>query len=379
MKKKGFISIFFLIVFLLLATTGCGKDDVQEAIYKKGLPKEDSPAFREFMRHELDLATDATLSYQNSTYTIMRSDKKGLRYYQYTDQEVDDFYSPFLSANKYPATKLYDLKTTEFLTKEKLIHNKLEYNLPEMTLDKKNVLKVKTKSGEKKIEFPSAKDKKVHLALAAVSKDSMLIQVDVYEKFKNGDLGDRQIYYLFLKSDLSKYRIVKEEELNSTIESGKLKEYLSVFPNVAKDGAYRKLFDKYIFDEKKNKVRKIKNTDILSKDGKYVYIKGAKEKETNVMPDGIQQIQTMDNYLKGNEKYEAQFKIDFKQIAKEMDLNAGDARIANIHYFNKDYVVLYISYHGKTIGTAGSVNVLIDLQKNKQQPTAYLVDLGIES
>lgn len=366
-------------MFLLLATTGCGKDDVQEAIYKKGLPKEDSPAFREFMRYELDLATDATLSYQNSTYTIMRSDKKGLRYYQYTDQEVDDFYSPFLSANKYPATKLYDLKTTEFLTKEKLIHNKLEYNLPEMTLDKKNVLKVKTKSGEKKIEFPSAKDKKVHLALAAVSKDSMLIQVDVYEKFKNGDLGDRQIYYLFLKSDLSKYRIVKEEELNSTIESGKLKEYLSVFPNVAKDGAYRKLFDKYIFDEKKSKVRKIKNTDILSKDGKYVYINGAKEKETNVMPDGIQQIQTMDNYLKGNEKYEAQFKIDFKQIAKEMDLNAGDARIANIHYFNKDYVVLYISYHGKTIGTAGSVNVLIDLQKNKQQPTAYLVDLGIES
>lgn len=62
-----------------------------------------------------------------------------------------------------------------------------------------------------------------------------------------------------------------------------------------------------------------------------------------------------------------------------MDFNAGDARIANIQYFNKDYVVLYISYYGKTIGTAGSVNVLIDLQKNKQQPTAYLVDLGIES
>ena len=64
-------------------------------------------------------------------------------------------------------------------------------------------------------------------------------------------------------------------------------------------------------------------------------------------------------YLKGNDKYEAQFKIDFKQIAKEMDFNAGDARIANIHYFNKDYVVLYISYHGKPIGTAGSVNYII--------------------
>ncbi|MEC0761208.1 hypothetical protein P8898_02440 [Bacillus haynesii] len=378
MKKKGFISIIFLMVLLLLTISGCGKDDVQEVIYEKGLPKEDSPAFREFMRHELDLATDATLSYENHTYTIMRSDKKGLRYYQYTDKKLEEFYISFLSAKKYPATKLYDLKTTDFLTKEKLIHNKIERNLPEMTLDKNNVLKVKTKSREKKLEFPSAKGKKVHLALAAVSKDSMLIQVKVYEKLKNGDLGDRQIYYLFLKRDFSKHSIVKEEELNATIESGKLKEYLSVFPNVAKDGAYRKLFDKYIFDEEENKVRIIKNTDILSKDGKYVYINGAKEKETNVMPDGIQQIQTVDNYLKGNEKYEAQFKIDFKQIAKEMGFNAGDARIANIHYFNKDYVVLYISYHGKTIGTAGSVNVLVDLQKNKNQPTAYLVDLGIE-
>ena len=376
MVKKQFVSISIVLIFLMLVT-GCGKDD-EGVIYKKGLPK-DSPAFREFMRHELDLATDATLSYENHTYTIMRSDKKGLRYYQYTDKELEDFYSPFLSAKKYPAEKLYDLKTTEFLTKEKLIHNKIERNLPEMTLDKNNVLKIKTKRGEKKLEFPSAKGKKVHLALAAVSKDSMLIQVEVYEKLKNGDLGDRQIYYLFLKRDFSKHSIVKEEELNATIESGKLKEYLSVFPNVAKNGAYRKLFDKYIFDKKTNKVRKIKDTDILSKDGEYVYINGAKEKETNVMADGIQQIQTVDNYLKGNEKYEAQFKIDFKQIAKEMDFNAGDARIANIHYFNKDYVVLYISYHGKTIGTAGSVNVLIDLQKNKQQPTAYLVDLGIES
>ncbi|MED2942272.1 hypothetical protein P4282_07170 [Bacillus swezeyi] len=376
MIKKRFMSIGVLIVFLLVIT-GCGKDNVQEVIYKKGLPK-DSPAFREFMRHELDLATDATLSYQGHTYTIMRSDKKGLRYYQYTDEELEDFYRPFLSAKKYPATKLYNLKTTEFLNKEKLIHNKIEHDLPEMSLDKKNVLEVQTKNGEKKFEFPSAKGKKVHLALEAISKDSLLIKVEVYEKLKSGDLGDRQIYYLFLKRDFSKHRIVKEEELNATIESGKLKEYFSVFPKVVEDGSYLKLFDKYIFEKKTNKVKTIKDTDILSEDGKYVYINGAKEKETNVMADGIQKIQTVENYLKGNDKYEAQFKLDFKQIAKEMEFNSGKARIADIHYFNENYVVLNISYHGKTIGTAGSLNVLLDFQKNKKQPTAYLVDLGIE-
>ncbi|GIN76378.1 MULTISPECIES: hypothetical protein [Bacillus] len=374
MTKKRFVS--FSVIILLLVITGCGKGDVQEVIYKKGLPKEDSPAFGEFMRHELDLATDATLNYQDHIYTIMRSDKEGLRYYKYTDKELMDLYKPIFSAKKNPSKKLYDLAQINFLEKRK-INNELDENLPEMMLDKKNVLKVKTTSGEKQFELPSANGKKVYLALQEINKENMLIQIRMYKKLKNGSLEGRQIYYLFLKRDFSKHEVVKEEELNASIESGKLKEYLSVFPKVTEDGSYHKLFDKYIFEKKANKVRKIKDTDILSKDGKYVYINGAKEKENFVISDGIQRIQTVDNYLKGNEKYEAQFKIDFKQIAKEMDFNAGDARIANVQYFNENYVVLFISYHGKMIGTAGSLNVLIDLQKNKKQPTAYLVDLGI--
>jgi len=375
MKKKGFIGILLLMVFLLLATTGCGKDDVQEVIYEKGLPKEDSPALREFMRHELYLTRNETLSYKNHIYTIMRSDKTGLRYYQYTDKELEDFYSSFLSAEKNLMTKFYNLKKTKFLTEEKIVKNKIEHALPEMTLDKKNVLNVKTKGGEKKIKIPVPADsKEVYLDLYAVNKESMLIGIDDYTVGK-----EPKEYYLFLKQDFSKHQIVKKDELHTTLETGNLNDYLSVFPKVTEDGSYLKLFDKYIFEKKTNKVREIKDTDILSEDGKYVYINGAKEKETNVMPDGIQQIQTVDNYLKGNEKYEAQFKLDFKHIDKEMEFKAGSVRIADIHYFNENYAVLRISYNGIPIGTAGSVNVLIDLQKSKKQPTAYLVDLGIES
>ncbi|MCY7913877.1 hypothetical protein [Bacillus haynesii] len=357
--------------------TSCRKDQYEEVIYVKGMPKEDSPAFKEFMRHELDLVNDATLNYQDHTYTIIRSDVDGLRYYQYTNKELEDFYNPLFS-EKYPGAKLYDLQTTDFLTKEKLIHNKIEHRLPEMTLDKQNVLNVKTKFGENKSEFPSAKGKKIHLVLEAVSKDNMLLQVDVYQKIKNGDFGDRQVYYLFLKQDLSKHQLVKENELHTTLESGKLKDYLSVFPKVTDDGAYLKLFDNYIFEEETNKVRKIKDTDILSEDGKYVYINGAKQEENFIITDGIQQIQTVDNYLKGNKKYEAQFKLDYKSISNELGFKTPGVSSASIHYFNEDYVVLSLSYHGVMVGTAGSVNVLIDLQKNKKQPTAYLVDLGIE-
>ena len=374
MTKKRFIS--FSVIILLLMITGCGKDDIQAVNYEKGLPKEDSPAFKEFMRNEFGFPDDITLRVQDSIYTMMSSQKNGIRYYTYTDKQLKNSYKPIFSTKENVSAKLSDLKQKDSLIDEgETVHDKIGQGLPEMKIVNKNVIKVKTTFGEKKIKLPiPSSAKEVYLSLYAVDKENMLIGVSDH----TGEETPRT-YYLFLKQDLSQHLIVKEDKLHATLESGKLNNYLSVFPKVTEDGSYLKLFDKYIFEKKTNKVRKIKDTDILSKDGKYVYINGAKEKETNVMADGIQQIQTVDNYLKGNEKYEAQFKIDFKQIAKEMDFNAGDARIANIQYFNKDYVVLYISYYGKTIGTAGSVNVLIDLQKNKQQPTAYLVDLGIES
>ncbi|MEC0722245.1 hypothetical protein P8882_18510 [Bacillus haynesii] len=373
MTKKMFIS--FSVIILLLMVTGCGKDDVQEVIYENGLPKEDSTAFKEFMRHEFGFPDDITLRVQDSIYTMMSSQKNGIRYYTYTDKQLKNSYKPIFSTKENVSAKLSDLKQKDSLIDEgETVHDKIGQGLPDMKIVEKNEIKVKTTIGEKKIELPiPSSAKEVYLSLYAVNKENMLIGVSDY----TGEETPRT-YYLFLKQDLSQHQIVKEDKLNATLESGKLNDYLSVFPKVTEDGSYLKLFNKDIFEKKTNKVREIKDTDILSKDGKYVYINGAKEKETNVMPDGIQQIQTVDNYLKGNEKYEVQFKIDFKQIAKEMGFNAGDARIANIHYFNKDYVVLYISYHGKTIGTAGSVNVLVDLQKNKNQPTAYLVDLGIE-
>ncbi|MCY8344348.1 hypothetical protein MOC99_00925 [Bacillus haynesii] len=369
MVKKKFLNLCVLMVCVLVIT-GCGKDNVQEVIYEKGLPKEDSPAFKEFMRYELDLVREATLSYQDNTYTVIRSDKTGLRSYQYTDDELQDFYKPLLSAKKDLSHKLRELRVTEFLSEEKLIQDRLGHNLPEMTLEQKNVLKVKTTFGEKKIKIPvSADSKDIYLDLYAVNKESMLIGIDDYTVDK-----DPKTYYLFLKQDLSKHHIVREKKLNKTIESGELKDYLSVFPKVTDDGSYRKLFDKYIFEKKANKVREIKDADYLSEDGKYVYLNGAKDD----ISDGVQKIQTVENYLKGNDNYEAQFRFDFKKISKKLELkSSGHVSFAQIIYFNEDYVAVNILYNGIIVGTAGSFNVLIDLQKNKKQPTAYMVDLDI--
>ncbi|UAC49684.1 hypothetical protein K6959_07770 [Bacillus aquiflavi] len=105
-----------------------------------------------------------------------------------------------------------------------------------------------------------------------------------------------------------------------------------------------------------------------------MYLNGAKRK----LEDGVQRIQTIENYMAGNDTYEAEFKISFKKIAKKGDIKgAVDVGIAKIVYFNKDYVVLNLNYYAAIAGDAGSTNVMIDLQKEKKNPTAYIVELDM--
>ncbi|NPC94624.1 hypothetical protein HOO54_20940 [Bacillus sp. WMMC1349] len=373
MLKKRWISLS-LVLACTLFITACGKDKFDEATYKKGMP-EDSPAFKEFMIHELRSSFDKTLSHQGHSYLMMRGDPDEFFYYKITDKQLQNIYKPIFSVKENYSGKLYDLRQVDLSKKGTVMHDKLGKNLPDITSDKHNVLKVKTANGAKKFKLPFAKEKEIYsFEPEAINKEDMLIQTIVHEKQEDGDV---QIYYLFLKQDFSKHQVVEGEKLYGEIESGKLNNYLSVFPKVSEDGSYLKLFDNNFLEKKTNKVRKIKDTDYLSVDGKYVYINGRKEEEKDVMPDGVQKIQTVDNYFKGNHKYKAEFKLDFGNIADKMDINSDTADMADIRYFNENFVVLSVYYNGMFVGTAGSFNVLIDLQKNKNQPTAYLVDLGI--
>ncbi|MCY8215555.1 hypothetical protein MOD91_07510 [Bacillus haynesii] len=193
----------------------------------------------------------------------------------------------------------------------------------------------------------------------------MLIGVKDY----TGD-GDTKTYYIFLKQNLLKYQIVNKDELPATIESGKLNDYLSVFPKVAEDGSYLHLFDKYIFEKKTNLVRKISKDDYLSEDGKYVYLNGAEDKD--IMSEGVQRIQTVENYLKRNHKDEVQFNLDFEKAFDGAGLKVKKVNSAEIKYFNKNYVAIQFSYDFIWYGS-GYIDMLIDLQ-DKKHPTAYLID-----
>ncbi|MDY0404677.1 hypothetical protein P5G51_004020 [Virgibacillus sp. 179-BFC.A HS] len=245
------------------------------------------------------------------------------------------------------------------------------------------MLHIKTDQAEKTFDLPdvlrafdlTASDR-LTFTLYRSNADHFLLRLENIDKKD----ADKQYMALFFKQDLSRVVPVSDHAaaINQKLADGKLDEFSHLFSNHDKDAHFVKAFQTgerfIVFDSKAKQLKEINKADYLSEDGKYVYINGNK----NPLPDGKQQIQTIENYMAGNDKYERTFEISFKKIAKELDLkSAKDTGIAKIVYFNKNLVVLMLQYNAPIAGKAGKTNVIVDL-KNKEKPIAYLVDLGLQ-
>ncbi|NPC94625.1 hypothetical protein HOO54_20945 [Bacillus sp. WMMC1349] len=386
--KKRLISLS-LVLACTLFITACGKDKFEEVTYKKGFPKEASDGLIEFMKHTLTRSTDQKLFGKNGITvfsTAAINQKQDIHYSQYTKDQLIEYYKPLSIAKNPKKTLNEELYKSEPLEKSLYhsINNHEKYNLPQVKILRNNQLEVKTKKNNKILDLPvllkrygvkNSDELKINLYVVNAKCFSLVIQDYSIKDSVNSTVG------LFITQDLSniKTTVIAKEKLQKTLSTGKLKNFYNLLDKIDESGRYSLLFfDDMILDKKANQLKEIKKNDYLSEDGKYVYINGRKEKERDVMPDGVQKIQTIDNYLKGNDKYEAQFKIDFENIANEMNFKSDAVSMAYICYFNENFAVLSVAYNGRLVGTAGEVNVLIDL-KNKTQPTAFLVDLGIMS
>ncbi|MDA1476874.1 hypothetical protein [Bacillus changyiensis] len=383
MFKKRLISLSLILIGSLFIA-GCGKEKIEEVTYKKGFPKEDSRGLTELMKHYLsEESTDQEIIRKDGIilFSTLGNQRKDIQYFKYTEDQLKQYYKPILTAQD-PKDTLDKLDESNRYEKSLYhsIKNKEKHHLPAIKIMSNNRLEVKTKRKIKVLDLPELLKKygikrsdELEIYLKAVNSKcfSLVIQNLNYEGSRNHTIE------LFMTQDLKNIEttMLNIEKLQETLSKGKLKDYYGLFP-IDKSGIYVFFSNLFIVDSKTNQLKEIKNGDYLSEDGKYVYLNGDKEK----IQDGVQKIQTVDNYFKGNQKYIAQFKLDFENIAEEMDFTAGDIRMATICYFNEDYIVLNLAYYG-TMGVvaAGDVNVLIDLKKNKKKQTAYLVDLGISS
>ncbi|MGG3924387.1 hypothetical protein ABET51_00105 [Metabacillus fastidiosus] len=309
------------------------------------------------------------------------SDQNKIIYYQYQRHNMEQYYKPILNT-KDTLQILEDLKSTDKLEKTLLmpVKDPFQYNLPLIIMEKNNELKMRTKFGEKVISLPNLMEKynikeTDEIAFDVVQSNKGYFTLLILDEDAMNSKGQKLYLTFFIKQDLSKMVMSEslDEAVQEKLDKGDLNSFFSDFQKIDDAERYGFLYDQTIVDMKTKKIVEIKKEDYLSNDGRYVYINGRQDK----LEDGIQKIQRIENYAAGNEVYETEFKLDYKEIAKELDLVVSGIGIANINYFNKDYVILNLNYNAKFVGTAGGTNVIIDLQKSKENPVFYLVDLEL--
>lgn len=390
MKTHSKTLSFILVLLLLLS--GCGEDNMTnqessspseeryETTYKEGFPKEASPALTEFIQYYITARIDRELLNNNGTLVFsdgnVSPEENKVSYYQFTEEQLKDYYEPLFQAND-PNKMLYDLKQPDNIKKLRSpLKNIDQYSLPSVTIRESNQLEIKTTENQRTIDLNEAmkdygvtSDTKFIVNIEDMNENNIVFVLEDLEKsgYQN------ELYYLFINRELSDFTItqLKYGETQEVFNTNELKPFYDLFPG---EGDYRSVLDEIsILNVKTNNITEIKDNDLLSEDGKFVYLNGAAEE----LSDGEQRIQTIENYAKGNDIYEDQFDLDFDAISKQLNFETNKISIARTNYFNEDYIVLRLLYRGKTIGHGGVTNVIVDLQ-NKKKPTAYLVDLGIE-
>ncbi|MED4460943.1 hypothetical protein [Metabacillus fastidiosus] len=387
--KKHYL-IFFCIIVILIIGIVFGTNyslnlSSPKTTYVHHFPENKSPALTEFMSSFLRGHLENRPLETDNRYVFsignLQQGSESINYYEYTEAQIEKYYEPLLGLQK-PDKQFRQLKESEELETSvyKPVKDIFSFNLPKVALERGNRLKIQTESAEEILDLPQLMEKynikeTDEIAFDVVQSNKGYFTLLILDEDAMNSKGQKLYLTFFIKQDLSKMVMSEsfDEAVQEKLDKGDLNSFFSDFQKIDDAERYGFLYDQTIVDMKIKKIVEIKKEDYLSNDGRYVYINGRQDK----LEDGIQKIQRIENYAAGNEIYETEFKLDYKEIAKELDLVISGIGIAEINYFNKDYVVLNLEYNGKFVGTGGGTNVIIDLQENKKTPAFYLVNLEL--
>ncbi|MEI3604357.1 hypothetical protein SPD48_01515 [Pseudogracilibacillus sp. SE30717A] len=368
MKKGKKVILVLIFILLLFACENHFEIGEKKVTYQNEFPKESSPALSEFLRSYI-LGYESILLFKGEAFIYsdrnMNTNSNKLTYFQHTSSQLNEYYDPIFSTD-HPEKILHEL----FDEKKGRLHHEIEDEenkfLPDVTLDKGNVLKIKTDQKNVSFSIPENLDKNL--------SDELILNIESTNEFgfilqlENDISGE--IYYFFALNDLSEMDIFQDIELTSVIEQGQLKPYYPLLKTINESLS---VIDYKIIDTKTHEVFKVESEHSFSKDYKYIYLNG----RDNPLEEGVQRVQRIEDYVEGNDQYYAEFKLNYEEISDELDFNSVGIGSANTVYFNEDLIVIHLEFDAAITGTAGSTNVIIDLQKNKDNPIFYLVDLGI--
>jgi len=243
--------------------------------------------------------------------------------------------------------------------------NRIGVGIPEVVVDEAGVLHVETAESKREFSFDDP------VRYAFVSR----VVGDVFSLSVSTEASDHYLY--LLTWDLETEYVLEPDYLALSYEEDSVsREYTEQFAEFISDerfDTFAELFprvegeERYILSNKNELFDTVEEEfilfreDLLSKDGKYVYIDGSgSTMTTSKLDEGEQYIQALGDYLAGKENYAAEFSLHYNSISKALKLLTGGSNYQEIIYFNDTLVVYRLSYRGVYIGTFGEVIVAVD-------------------
>ena len=243
--------------------------------------------------------------------------------------------------------------------------NRIGVGIPEVVVDEAGVLHVETAESKREFSFDDP------VRYAFVSR----VVGDVFSLSVSTEASDHYLY--LLTWDLETEYVLETDYLALSYEEDSVsREYTEQFAEFISDerfDTFAELFprvegeERYILSNRNELFDTVEEEfilfreDLLSKDGKYVYIDGSgSTMTTSKLDEGEQYIQALGDYLAGKENYAAEFSLHYNSISKALKLLTGGSNYQEIIYFNDTLVVYRLSYRGVYIGTFGEVIVAVD-------------------
>lgn len=345
--------------------------------YEYGFPREDSPALEEMMAYYLR-DKQAILLKEDSRDIFqlegINQDHKRVSYAILDRDKVRKYYST-LRGSDYPASEMDNLLEDKERLYD-LVEDPLRYNLPRIQLENYE-LRLETNQGYEKLDLLAMVkeregniEKVKEINLASVNDEDLYLQIRTENEERD------QIYHLFMKQDLSDWLFFEHTifSLKEFAASEDYHSYKQLFYQIDRDRQYVKIFDEaYIIHSGRGQLEDVYYYDLLSDRGDYSYSHGS----SSSFSKGQQIIQRTGDAIEESDNFYAKFRLSYRNIVYKSDWPIFGSSEGRIVYFSEDMVLLRLNYEAKFPKRTYRTNVIIDLQEDKQNPSMYLIDLGI--
>ena len=383
MKRKWFIigisGIIIIIFGFNITNKLIGKDFNDN--YHIGMPDELDAGLIDFLLKE-SVTNAKLIRKSDDSYTYASFNNEGepmkMEYYTFKINELADYFSTIIDSEE-PANTLKEFRSN--IEKDLFKNPTNQYKIyPEMKLSQENNLTIRTEEGEKSFDLVEELD---HFNLKAVNTLSLNVQSanddSLSITIKNHDEeGQNKFIGMYMNQDFSNLTIVSmyQDYFHEQLEDGTLDDFKHLIFETEINNQYVLLDDKLrVYDKLNNDTFILSNgEDYIGLDNKYVYING---NDFDVRYDKKHRIQRIEDYLEGNNELFAEFELDYEEMSDVLGIDSVGAGLVNVVFMNDKYAVLHVGFSGAITGTAGSTNVIIDFQENREDPTIYLVDLDI--